>query len=50
MAEAARRCGIRIVGGDTKVVEHGKADGMFNTYGGNRVIDMLVGDPLPRIC
>ena len=26
MAEAARRAGVAIVGGDTKVVEHGKAD------------------------
>jgi hydrogenase expression/formation protein HypE len=22
----------------------------MNGYGGTRVIDMLVGDPLPRIC
>lgn len=29
MADAAARAGIRIVGGDTKVVEHGKADGMY---------------------
>ena len=31
MGEAARRAGVRIVGGDTKVVEHGKADGMYIT-------------------
>jgi hydrogenase expression/formation protein HypE len=29
MAQAARKAGVRIVGGDTKVVEHGKADGMY---------------------
>src|SRR6185312_15648586 len=29
MAEAARRAGVRIVGGDTKVVEHGKADQIY---------------------
>src|SRR5271167_445192 len=27
MATAARKAGVKIVGGDTKVVEHGKADG-----------------------
>jgi hydrogenase expression/formation protein HypE len=29
MAEAAQRAGVSIVGGDTKVVEHGKADKMY---------------------
>ena len=29
MATAARRAGVSIVGGDTKVVEHGKADRMY---------------------
>jgi hydrogenase expression/formation protein HypE len=29
MAAAARRAGVSIVGGDTKVVEHGKADKMY---------------------
>ncbi|HEX4000318.1 MAG TPA: hydrogenase expression/formation protein HypE [Pirellulales bacterium] len=29
MAKAARQAGVPIVGGDTKVVEHGKADGMY---------------------
>ena len=29
MAAAARRAGVPIIGGDTKVVEHGKADGMY---------------------
>ncbi|HTW64314.1 MAG TPA: hydrogenase expression/formation protein HypE [Bryobacteraceae bacterium] len=34
MAEAARNAGVRIVSGDTKVVEHGKADGMYLTTAG----------------
>ncbi len=42
MANAARRAGVRIVGGDTKVVEHGKADGMYITTTG-------VGRPLPGV-
>jgi hydrogenase expression/formation protein HypE len=29
MARAARNAGVSIIGGDTKVVEHGKADGMY---------------------
>jgi hydrogenase expression/formation protein HypE len=34
MAIAARKAGVSIVGGDTKVVEHGKADGMYvSTFG-----------------
>jgi hydrogenase expression/formation protein HypE len=41
MAEAARNAGVLIVGGDTKVVEHGKADGMYVTTAG-------VGVPDPR--
>ena len=43
MADAARAAGIRIVGGDTKVVEHGKADGMYITTTG-------IGTRDPRIC
>lgn len=79
MAAASTEAGISIVTGDTKVVQRGKADGLFiNTagvgiiratwslgqtqsepsgmvflrtdIGGMRVLDMLVGDPLPRIC
>jgi hydrogenase expression/formation protein HypE len=42
MAAAARRAGVRIVGGDTKVVEHGKADGMYITTAG-------IGLPIPGI-
>ncbi|MGH7539430.1 MAG: AIR synthase related protein, partial [Gemmatimonadota bacterium] len=29
IADAARRAGVEVIGGDTKVVEHGKADGMY---------------------
>ncbi|MGP6158079.1 MAG: hydrogenase expression/formation protein HypE [Vulcanimicrobiaceae bacterium] len=42
MAAAARRAGVAIVGGDTKVVEHGLADGMYVTTCG-------VGEPDPRL-
>lgn len=42
MAEAARRAGVSIVGGDTKVVEHGKADKMYITTTG-------IGQPLPGL-
>jgi hydrogenase expression/formation protein HypE len=31
---AARRAGVQILGGDTKVVEHGKADGLYITTAG----------------
>lgn len=34
MAAAAQRAKLRVVGGDTKVVEHGKADGMYVTTAG----------------
>ncbi len=34
MAAAASRAGVCIAGGDTKVVEHGKADGMYITTAG----------------
>ena len=34
MANAARVAGVSIVGGDTKVVEHGRADGMYITTAG----------------
>ncbi len=39
MARAAQRAGVRVVGGDTKVVEHGKADRMYVTTTG-------IGSPL----
>ncbi|MCX7646106.1 MAG: hydrogenase expression/formation protein HypE [Rhodobacteraceae bacterium] len=38
MAEEAARAGVRIVTGDTKVVERGKADGLFITTSGLGVI------------
>ena len=42
MAEAAHEAGVAIVTGDTKVVERGKADGVFiNTAGVGRVLDGL---------
>jgi hydrogenase expression/formation protein HypE len=34
MGAAAARAGVRFVGGDTKVVEHGKADGLYITTTG----------------
>jgi hydrogenase expression/formation protein HypE len=34
MAKAAQKAGVRIAGGDTKVVEHGKADQMYVTTTG----------------
>jgi hydrogenase expression/formation protein HypE len=39
IAEAARRAGVPVVGGDTKVVEHGKADGMYVTTAGIGAIE-----------
>jgi hydrogenase expression/formation protein HypE len=42
MAAASERVGVRIVGGDTKVVEHGKADRMYITTAG-------IGFPIPGV-
>jgi hydrogenase expression/formation protein HypE len=42
MARAARAAGIAIVGGDTKVVEHGKVDRLYITTTG-------IGHPLPGV-
>jgi hydrogenase expression/formation protein HypE len=42
MGEAARKAGVTIAGGDTKVVEHGKADFMYITTTG-------IGRPLPGL-
>lgn len=42
MAEAAARAGVSIAGGDTKVVEHGKADRMYITTAG-------IGSPIPGV-
>ena len=46
MADAAQRAGVRIAGGDTKVVEHGKADGMYiTTTGIGRLIPKVAISP-----
>jgi hydrogenase expression/formation protein HypE len=42
MANAAAKAGVVIAGGDTKVVEHGKADGMYITTTG-------IGQPLAGV-
>jgi hydrogenase expression/formation protein HypE len=42
MADAARKAGVQIVAGDTKVVEHGKADSMYITTTG-------IGSPMRGI-
>jgi hydrogenase expression/formation protein HypE len=42
VANAARSAGVDIVGGDTKVVEHGKADGMYVTTAGVGIADPRV--------
>lgn len=44
MARAAERAGVELVAGDTKVVEHGKGDGVFvNTSG----IGLVAYEPVP---
>jgi hydrogenase expression/formation protein HypE len=46
MGEAARKAGVKIVGGDTKVVEHGKADRMYiSTTGIGRPLTGVKIDP-----
>src|ERR1700720_3928464 len=46
MAKAAREAGVRIAGGDTKVVEHGKADQMYvTTTGIGRLLYGVTIDP-----
>jgi hydrogenase expression/formation protein HypE len=46
MAAAARHAGVEVVGGDTKVVEHGAADGMFiSTFGIGLVDERLTLGP-----
>jgi hydrogenase expression/formation protein HypE len=42
MSNALRRAGVAMVGGDTKVVERGKADGMYITTAG-------IGRPMPNL-
>ncbi|MGA8867723.1 MAG: hydrogenase expression/formation protein HypE [Candidatus Sulfotelmatobacter sp.] len=47
MAKAARGAGVRIAGGDTKVVEHGKADQVYiTTTGIGRLLPGVRVDPL----
>ncbi len=43
IADAAERAGVRIAGGDTKVVEHGFADKMYITTTG-------IGRPIDGVC
>ena len=45
MGSAARRAGVAVVAGDTKVVEHGKADGLYVTTSGVGVLehDLVLG-------
>lgn len=46
MGEAARKAGVKIAGGDTKVVEHGKADSMYiTTTGIGRLLHGVTLDP-----
>ncbi len=46
MGRAARQAGVRVVGGDTKVVDHGKADRMYvTTTGIGRFLPGLETDP-----
>lgn len=49
MADAARRAGVAIVGGDTKVVEHGMADGMYVTTFGIGAVDERISLGSDRI-
>lgn len=46
MRQAAERCGVQVVTGDTKVVERGKADGVFITTSGIGVVE-AAADPHP---
>ena len=39
MRTAAERAGVAVVAADTKVVEHGKADGLFITTSGIGVVE-----------
>jgi len=39
IASAARDAGVVVVGGDTKIVEHGKADGMYISTAGIGLVD-----------
>lgn len=46
MARAARECNVQIITGDTKVVPHGEADGLFiNTSGIGEMINPILPGP-----
>jgi len=48
MANAARKAGVKITGGDTKVVEHGKADRMYITTTAEKLVPTVAwGTPGP---
>jgi len=49
MADAARRIGVPILGGDTKVVEHGKADGLYISTTGLGIVDPRANLNVARI-
>lgn len=42
MGRAAEAAGVAVIGGDTKVVEHGKADGLYITTAGFGLVDERV--------
>jgi hydrogenase maturation factor len=51
VAKAAREVHVRIVAGDTKVLPRGHGDVLLITpLGGERRLEELEDDPLPRIC
>jgi hydrogenase expression/formation protein HypE len=50
MAAALQRAGVTMVGGDTKVVERGKADGMYITTTGIGSIMPLVNIDIQSVC
>ena len=49
MARASEAAGVAIVGGDTKVVEHGKADGLYVTTAGFGLVDRRAQLGLDRV-
>ena len=49
MADSARRAGVNIVTGDTKVVEHGKGDGMYISTTGVGLMDGRANLQIARV-
>jgi len=49
LGAAARRAGVAVVAGDTKVVERGRADGLYVTTGGVGVIECAVAPAPERV-